>query len=157
MWNRWKRDVPSATLPTTLSHLSTNLGTLKILAVAPAAPSFSLSAISSSQVKISWSAVSNTTDYVIDEWVNGAWKTIGTMNSSTFSATVSGLSANTTYYFDVGVQNGYGTTWAANWGSITTPLNLAVNHPAAGGTYSNVSGSLFGANGPSTPTCSRER
>ncbi len=143
------RDVPSATLSTmVLGHTGANLGSVKVSGSIPSAPSFSLSAVSSSQVKISWSYVSNATSYVIDEWVNGAWKTIGTMNSSTFSATVSGLSGSSTYDFDVGAQNAYGFTWAANYQSITTPMNLTVNHPAAGGTYSNVNGSLFGAYGP---------
>ena len=88
------------------------------------------------------------TGYLVDEWVNGAWKQIASLGSGSTSYAVTGLSANTTYYFDVAAYNAAGTTWA-NSQSATTENTVAVDHPAAATAYSPVSGSLFGANGPS--------
>ena len=59
------------------------------------------------------------TKYLVDEWVNNAWKQIGSLGSGSTGCAVTGLSPGTTYYFDVGAFNGAGTTWA-NYRSATT-------------------------------------
>jgi hypothetical protein len=113
---------------------------------APAAPTLTATAYSSSEIDLSWNSVSGSSSYLVDEWINGNWVQIATLGSgSTFDA-ISGLNANTTYYFDVAASNSAGTTWAS-WKSATT--GQVIDHPAANGTYSNVSGVLFGPNGPS--------
>ena len=89
------------------------------------------------------------TGYLVDEWINGAWKQIGSLGSGSTGCTVTGLSPNTTYYFDVAAYNAAGTTWANSQSATTFQNTVVVDHPAADTAYSPVSGSLFGANGPS--------
>ncbi len=116
---------------------------------APAAPSFSAQAVSSSQVNLSWNRVANASGYLVDEWTGSGWRLIASLASSSTSYAVGGLSAGTTYSFDVGAYNSAGTSWA-NSQSVTTRANtVTINHPAAAGPYEPVSGSLFGPNGPS--------
>jgi len=115
-------------------------------AVLPAAPSFTATAVSATQINLAWKGVAGATGYLLDELVNGVSKLIG---SGSTSYAVTGLSPGTTYYFKVGASNAAGTTWA-NYQSATTFQNtVTVDHPAAATAYSPVSGSLFGANGPS--------
>src|SRR5262249_26278426 len=95
------------------------------------------------------------TGYLVDEWENGVWVQIGTTSGSSTGFAATGLSADTTYYFDVGASKSDGTTWANSQSATTLPNNFAVNHPVAVDSYNNpipytqVNGSLFGPNGPS--------
>jgi hypothetical protein len=113
-----------------------------------APPSFTATAVSDTQINLSWSTVSGASGYVVDEWINGAWCQIDSLGSDATGDSVSGLSAGTTYYFDVGACNSAGTAWA-NCQSATTSGRAAVDHPAAAADYTPVSGSLFSASGPS--------
>jgi hypothetical protein len=123
--------------------------TLAATLTPPAAPSFTATAVSSSQINLAWTGVAGATGYLVDELISGVWKQIGSLGSSSTGCAVTGLSPNTTYSFDVGAYNAASTTWA-NSQSATTFLNtVVVDHPAADTAYSPVSGSLFGANGPS--------
>lgn len=115
----------------------------------PAAPSLTASAISSTQVSLGWNRVSGATNYLVNQWVSGAWKQIGNFGSGTSSCMVSSLSASTTYYFTVGASNASGTAWAAYKSATTFANTIRVDHPIAEGTYTNVNGSLFGSGGPS--------
>jgi hypothetical protein len=117
-----------------------------IIALPPTAPTFSSMAESSSQVNLAWSPAARANGYLVDEWVSGSWKQIANFNSSTLGCSVSGLSASTTYYFDVAAYNFSGTTWANFQSVVTSPQ---INNPAAATGYSNVSGSLFSSSGPS--------
>ena len=90
---------------------------------APAAPSLSATAASGTQVNLTWNGVSGASNYLVDEWINGAWQQIGNLSSGSTSYAVSGLSPNTTYYFDVGASNAAGTAWA-NYQSVTTSAAL---------------------------------
>ena len=94
--------------------------------------------------------MSGATGYLVDEWINGAWTQIASVGSGSTSYSVTGLSAGTTYYFDVGAYNAAGTTWA-NYHERHDHQRrrAAVDHPAAAAAYTPVSGSLFGADGPS--------
>ena len=51
--------------------------------------------------------------------------------------------------FEVGASNAAGTNWANYKSATTFQNNVVVDHPVAATSYSPVSGSLFGANGPS--------
>lgn len=115
---------------------------------APAAPSLTARATSSSQISLTWNNVAGATGYLIDEWVNGAWKQIANFGSGTTSYTVSGLSANSTHYFIAAAYNSAGTTWSSNYVSATTTAGVTIDHPLASATYTVVNGSLFGPNGP---------
>ncbi len=116
----------------------------------PAAPSFTASAVSASEIDLSWNRVGGASSYVIDEYVNGAWRQVATAGSGATGTAITGLNAQTTYYFWVGAANASGTTWAAGYQSATTRAAVVIDHPADGGAaYSPASGSLFGANGPS--------
>jgi hypothetical protein len=90
----------------------------------PAAPSFTATAVSGTQVNLSWNPVANATNYYVDEWVNGGWARVGTLGSGGTSFAVTGLTPGTTYYFMVGAANAAGTTWA-NYQAVTTPAALA--------------------------------
>ncbi len=88
---------------------------------APSAPFFMAMPVSATQVTLAWTPVAGATGYLVDELINGAWKQIGSLGSSSTGCTVNGLSPNTTYYFKVGAYNAAGTTWA-NSQSATTFL-----------------------------------
>jgi hypothetical protein len=114
----------------------------------PAAPSFTAGA-SGTQVGLRWNSVADANGYLVDEWVNGAWRQMANFGSGTTSCSITGLSPNTTYSFDVGAYNAYGTTWATYQSVTTSGMTLTFDHPSGGAAYTPVSGALFGANGPS--------
>lgn len=144
------RENPSTLLPGPVSHFQAAAHVLPGLPMAtPSTPAFSARAISNTQVSLSWNRVSSASGYVVDEWINGAWKQIGSFGSGSSSCTVTGLKAGTTYYFDVGAQNTAGTTWASYQAVSTRAASQTFDHPTAGAAYRPVSGSLFGSGGPS--------
>src|SRR5271157_3648072 len=131
-------------------------------AVLPAAPSFTATAVSATQINLAWKGVAGATGYLVDVWINGVWKQIGSLGSGSTGCAVTGLSPNTTYYLDVAAYNAAGTTWA-NYQSATTfpvsspapkPCPWVIDHPVAVDTngqsyhYAVVNGTLFGSNGP---------
>ncbi len=89
-------------------------------AVLPAAPSFTAKAVSATQINLAWTPVAGATSYLVDEWINGAWKQIGSPGSGSTGYAATGLSPNTTYYFDVAASNAAGTTWANSYQSTST-------------------------------------
>ena len=109
----------------------------------PAAPSFMALMASSSSVELLWSGVSGATSYLVDEWIKMLWKQVGSTGSGGTSYVVNGLVPGSAYSFQVAASNAFGTTWA------NSQIAWVVDHPAAATYYSPVSGSLFGANGPS--------
>ena len=90
----------------------------------PAAPSFTATPVSGTQINLAWTRVAGATSYQIAEVVNGAWKNIGSLGSGSISYAVIGLSPNTTYTFDVGTSNAAGTNWAACQNATTLTLTL---------------------------------
>jgi hypothetical protein len=113
----------------------------------PGAMTFSASTYSYSRINLSWNSVGGATGYLVDEWTGSQWVQIANVGAGSTGFAVTGLASNTTYYFDVAAYNAYGTTWAVNWQSAVT--GIWVDHPAAATAYTPVSGSLFGAGGPS--------
>jgi hypothetical protein len=121
-------------------------GGIKIQGVAP---SLTATPYSASQINLSWtcgSVMGSANGYVVDEMVNGQWKQIAPVGSGSTSYSVKGLSANTTYQFQVGAEKPAGTFWS---NSVSATTGIAVDHPTAATAYANVSGTLFGKNGPS--------
>lgn len=93
---------------------------------APAAPaSVSATANSSTSVTVSWSASTGATGYDLYELESGKDVLIGTYAAGTTSAGVSGLSASTTYTFQVAAYNSAGTS-SAKSAQVTTPAAAVV-------------------------------
>jgi hypothetical protein len=75
-------------------------------------------AVSPSQVNLSWGAVSGATGYIVQQWGNGSWTTIGTPSGTTWAAT--GLGAASTDYFQVAAVNATSTSAFTNYISVLT-------------------------------------
>jgi hypothetical protein len=115
----------------------------------PAAPSFTATAVSPTEINLSWDAVASASSYLIDQSVNGAWQQIGSVSSPYTSYAVTGLSPGTTYAIKVAAVNAAGTTWAATQSALTFPdvplfwatpvsptqINLGVNAAAGATSY----------------------
>jgi hypothetical protein len=97
---------------------------------APAAPKFTATPCSASQINLAWAGVSGATNYLVDEWINGAWKQIGSLPSADAKFPVSGLRADTVYFFDVAAQNPAGTTWGVPLAAATDIDSPAQKPPA---------------------------
>jgi len=67
----------------------------------PAAPSFTANPISTTQVNLSWTKLSGASKYLIEESVNGKWVQLASLKNKTTGYTISGLTPNTNYTFDV--------------------------------------------------------
>ncbi len=115
----------------------------------PAAASFTATAASGTEIDLAWNQVAGASGYYIAEWVNGSWTGIGSVGGGSTGFAVTGLSPNTTYYFDVAAFNAAGATWGSSQSIATSQNNVEVSEPTADGAYSPVNGSLFGSNGPS--------
>jgi len=85
-------------------------------------------AVSSSSIKISWTAVTKATGYYVyqSESANGTYTKLTTSSISTEdngrSYTVTGLTANTTYYFKVSAYDSAGETAQSAYAYATTLL-----------------------------------
>jgi hypothetical protein len=104
---------------------NTNIFTLLSPVVAPpAAPSNLLAtAISSSQINLAWSDNSvNETGFKIERSPNGStsWMPIATVGANLTSYSNTGLSTNTTYYYQVRATNAGGDSAYSNVASATT-------------------------------------
>jgi hypothetical protein len=95
----------------------------------PAAPSFTATAVSATEINLAWTPVAGATGYLVDEWCNGAFHQIGSLGSSSTGYAVTGLSPGTTYYFNVAANNGYDITWALPQ-SATTLVAATAQHNA---------------------------
>ena len=100
---------------------------------APAAPAnFTAVAVSTSQVNLSWTASSGATGYNVYEFEGGQGVLLGSVSSSTTSASVTGLTAGATYSFEVAAYNsarsskqahGYRSRHFCQWQS-SAPTNV---------------------------------
>ncbi len=113
-----------------LASYGTSGGTTTTTTTAPAAPaSISATAASSTSVTVSWSASTGATGYDLYELENGQSVLVGTYATGTTSASVSGLSAGTTYSFQIAAYNSAGSN-ATSWTQVTTPAaSVAVTAP----------------------------
>ena len=90
-------------------------------ATAPAAPaSLTATAASVTSVNLSWPASTGATGYYVYELENGRSVLVGTYAAGTTSASITGLTAATTYSFKVAAFNSAGST-ATAWAQVTTP------------------------------------
>jgi hypothetical protein len=80
---------------------------------------------------LAWNSVHGATGYLVDEKINGAWKQIAKVGGGVTSHPVPGLSAGTTYSFEVGAYNYYsygGPSWSSS-------ISAETIFPMANGTY----------------------
>jgi fibronectin type III domain protein len=97
----------------------------------PAAPSFSITSISTTQVGLSWTKVSGASKYLIEESVNNRWVQLATLSGKATGYTINGLTPNTTYAFDVVYVKG-GKHWETSKAATTSPLQTSpTTAPAA--------------------------
>jgi uncharacterized protein (TIGR02145 family)/uncharacterized repeat protein (TIGR02543 family) len=81
-------------------------------------------AVSSSSITVSWSAVSGATGYYVYRSTNASSSYSQVENTSSASVTNTGLSSGTTYYYKVSAYNDGGESSQSSYASATT--NLAV-------------------------------
>src|SRR5580704_16791841 len=83
-------------------NLTGNLAASRMAAggAAPSAPALTATTASSSQINLGWRGVAVANRYLVDEYVSGAWKQIAILGGGTTGYAVTGLAANTNYYFD---------------------------------------------------------
>jgi hypothetical protein len=86
----------------------------------PAAPTFTATAVSATQINLSWTPQSSATGYRVEELVNGKWEQIGSFGAGTTSDAITGLTGDTTYTFNVVAFNAKGST--SGVASATTTL-----------------------------------
>jgi len=89
----------------------------------PAAPAtFTVTAVSSSRINLTWSNVANETGYRVYRWngVTASWQVLTTLGANVISYSNTGLSAKTTYFYKIEAFNTVGgaitdhksaTTW----------------------------------------------
>lgn len=137
-------DTTNNTCTATTSHFSTFATIVATGGGAPSTPGgLAASAASSSQINLSWTAVSGATSYDIYRSVssNGTFSRIGnepTVSSgSTTSYSDTALSASTTYYYKISAINASGESAASSAVSATTQT---AGGSSSGGSPSGLSG-----------------
>ena len=116
----------------------------------PAAPLFTATPVSTTEIDLSWNSVTGATGYFVYEWNGTTWTPIANLDGGTNSFAVNYLTAGTTYYFEMVSYNAIAETW----GNMQVAKTLGgsssgFDDPTADVAYYNATGTLFGANGPS--------
>ncbi|HEV2413222.1 MAG TPA: fibronectin type III domain-containing protein [Candidatus Dormibacteraeota bacterium] len=118
---------------------------------APAAPTaLAASAVSSSQIKLTWTGSSGATGYQVQRSPDGTtgWAQVGTSAATSF--TDSGLLPSTTYFYRVLATNGPGLSAPSNVASTSTAAGLPFTQSPQGswaGVYGANGSALLGWNG----------
>ena len=120
---------------TSLYASATKTFTLAITGTAPAAPTGLVATSGNSLANLSWSAGSTggaaITDYLVEYSTdNASWTTFSDGTSTSTSATVTGLTNGTLYYFRVSAIN------SINTGSATAAVTTTPAAPSSGGSSS---------------------
>jgi len=116
------------------SSPSTQAGATTLSVAVPLAPAgLTATATSTTQINLSWSAVSGAgvTYSIYSGTVSGSTNTLVTSGLSATTFNVTGLSANTTYYFTVKASSSNGTSGASNQASATTQALPAPGAPSS--------------------------
>jgi hypothetical protein len=125
------------------------------ISVSPAAPTgLAASAVSSSQINLTWGASAGATGYEIERSQNAAsgFAEVGTATTTSYSDT--GLTAGTTYYYQVIATGGGNSSAASNTASATTtgtapapPVTESIwgtsYHPTVNSDYDGETGQTF--------------
>ena len=90
--------------------------------------SLQATAVSSSQVNLSWADAANETGYRVYRWDGAKWGVAGTTERNATTFQVSGLPAGQMQWFIVEAYNANSSAWG-DWRSVTTPNNR-VNAPS---------------------------
>ena len=98
------------------------------LCPAPAAPQWSTVNTTTTQATLQWGSVPGATSYLVYEYNASGWIVLGAPGSNITATTVTGLSPNTSYCFDVVALNSTGATWGTA-AQVTTPQILATATP----------------------------
>ena len=96
-------------------------GTQSGITVSPAAPTgLAATAVSSSQINLTWNASAGATGYEVERSLSAAsgFAEVGTATTTSYSDT--GLTAGTTYYYQVIATGGGNSSAASNTASATT-------------------------------------
>ena len=114
------------------------------------APTLSLSVVSSSQINATWTQVTNNSGYQLQQSPTGtgSWTTIATTTTNTDSYNVTGLTQNTTYYYQV-LAVGNGTTHSnSNYSTVQsdiTQTTTVYSYPFTSLGTSNIIGDTLSA------------
>src|SRR5207244_679297 len=114
----------------------------------PAAPTnLTATAASASLINLSWTASTGATSYIVQRSPNGtsSWIQVGTTTTTSFSDT--GLSAATSYYYQVLASNTAGNSAPSNVASATTMPAAPTNLTAAAASASQINLSWAGSTG----------
>jgi hypothetical protein len=78
----------------------------------PKAPTLTAIAASATQINLGWSRVAGATGYVVQEWIGGVWKSLGTLGSTYTGAYITGLRGGAAYTFRIGAIDAAGTSFS---------------------------------------------
>jgi hypothetical protein len=110
-----------------ISEQSTAYSTARTYSSKPEAPSWvSASALSSNEITVMWSSVSDAAGYYVYRSTSYAGSYSQTGSSTSTSYTDSGLTAGTTYYYKVSAYNGYGEGDLSTTYASATTLSASV-------------------------------
>jgi subtilase family serine protease len=109
---------------------SSNSNTVTVTTIPGAPQNVAASAVSASQINVTWSSVTGASGFRIDRSTDGAtWTTVGNVGGGVTAFSNTGLAASTKYYYRVLATNGSGTSAASAIASATT--STASGLPAA--------------------------
>jgi subtilisin family serine protease len=101
---------------------SADSGNASVSPVPPSPAALTASALSSSQVRLSWlDRSSDEQGFKVEYWNGSAYVQIGTLPAGSTTATITGTASRRTYYFRVRAYSGTSNTAYSNTASVTTP------------------------------------